>query len=114
MEGYLFWEFSRFSLGISGFLASWLLAFVFLESGLFGFWLVAFSFLGFLAFGFWLFGFTLWPLWLWLSASSASPVTPQHPPFGSFGWWLLPSHASVDEGGCAPPNPRFFVGNEPQ
>ena len=69
---------------LSGFLASWLLAFVFLESGLFGFWLVACWFLGF-----WLFGFSafrllafwlyfLWPLWLWLSASSASPVTPQH------------------------------------
>ena len=61
-----------------GFLASWLLAFVFLESGLFGFWLVAILVSWLLAV--WL--YFLWPLWLWLSASSAAPVTLD------FGWWL--------------------------
>ena len=138
--------FKDFSLDFAlfGFLASWLWHLSSWSLGFlaFGFWLVAFWFLGFwlfgfLAFAFWLFGFLacwllgflafwfldfwlyfLWPLWLLLSASSASPVTPQHHRLSAFwilGWWLLTSHVSVDGGGCPPPNPpRFFVGNEPQ
>ena len=51
-----FGNFSRFFKGFFlGFLASWLLAFVLLESGLF--WAFGLWLFGFLAFGFWLFGF---------------------------------------------------------
>ena len=86
-----------FLLALSGFLASWL----------FGLWLLGvWAFLVSWLFGFWLFGLLF--LWLRLSTSSASPVTPRHHrrlfAFWIFGWWLLTSQVSVDGRGCAPPN----------
>ena len=108
---------SRFSLGFfPGFCLIWLLSFLafglcllgvlaFLHFCFFCFLVCLLSFL-FLLFAFWLFGSCRF--WLWLSAASASPATPQHHrllAFGTFVWWLLPSHVSVDGGGAAPPQP---------
>ena len=85
-----------FLIWLLSFLASGLCVLAVLQSGLFGF--LAFGFLTYflslLFFGFfsWLsaFGFLsllcLWPLWLWLSASSASPATPQHHPSVTAFW----------------------------
>ena len=80
---------------LSGFLASWLLAFVFLEPGLFSFWLVAFWFLGFLALGF--LDFWLLAFWLYFVAFMAlafrifsiTSNTPASPPFGFLDFWLV-------------------------
>ena len=67
----------------------------------FGSWLFGFLAFGFLALGFLALLFVAFVS----SASSASPVAPQHHrllAFLIFVWWLLTSHVSVDGVGCAP------------